>query len=70
MPFEMRAGEQEPVEEEHIFELPQGQVHRKTQAERQAKAALSKMAQRLTLSRVGPPIGETLKHLAKVGSAE
>ena len=70
LPFEMRAGEQEPVEEEHIFELPQGQVHRKTQAERQAKAALSKMAQRLTLSRVGPPIGETLKHLAKVGSAE
>ena len=67
LPFEMRAREQEPVEEEHLFELPQGEVHRKTQAERQAKNALSKMAQHLTLSRVGPPVGETLKHLARSG---
>ena len=67
MPFEMRAREQEAVEEEHLFELPQGEVHRKTQAERQAKNALSKMAQHLTLSRVGPPVGETLKHLARSG---
>ena len=67
LPFEMRAREQEPVEEKHVFELPQGEVHRKTQAERQAKNALSKMAQHLTLSRVGPPVSETLRHLARSG---
>ena len=68
VPFEMRAREPEPpAEEERLFELPQREVHRRSQAERQAKNALSRMAQRLTLDRLGPPVGETLKHLARSG---
>jgi hypothetical protein len=68
LPCEMCAVEREPEPvEEHLFELPQQEVRRMTPAERQAKNALSKMAQRLTLGRVGPPVGETLKHLARSG---
>ena len=68
VPFEMRAREPEPpAEEERLFELPQREVRRRSQAERQAKNALSRMAQRLTLDRLGPPVGETLKHLARSG---
>ena len=69
VPFEMRAREPEPPpEEERLFELPQRQVRRRSQAERQAKNALGRMAQRLTLDRLGPPVGETLKHLARSGN--